>query len=207
MLPLPPCPTLSSATGPLQNNQSAVIPGVRVNGNAPLKLGLFNIKEQTLPRTANIILWPGHPFWQIRTTREFYAYLEASFPQLDRLREAVPEAVAQAFLDAPLAQFRAPQTCRRLVSEQRTAREPAAVAGDRVAELQGSAVCILGDAAHVFPPGASLAACHCRGGVLLLRVPVGSTDAGLDAFPSSVGADSPCLGGVRAAFGQAVSEL
>lgn len=156
MLTLPPCPKLSDVGGPLTNTTSAVIPGVSVDGNHPLRLGLLNFKDTSQPRSANIILWPDHPFWQISTTEELYTYLERSFPQLQYLREAVSEDVAQAFLDAPLAQFKGPQRCGRLVAELPAAAVAPAKHRDRASGLQGSAVCLVGDAAHVFPPGALL---------------------------------------------------
>jgi hypothetical protein len=91
VLPLPPCPTLSTKGGKLVNTQTAVVPGKSINGAAPLRLGLLAVKSLDTPRTANFILWPDHPFWKCSTPDELYTYLEASFPQLDRLRENIPE--------------------------------------------------------------------------------------------------------------------
>lgn len=155
MLPLPPNPTLSTAGGQLINTKTAVAPGKPVNGAPQLRLGLLPIKDLDTPRTANFILWPSHPFWQVSTPDELYKYLEAAFPQLDRFRENVPEAVAQQFVDAKLGRFKNPQACKRLVAEFPGAEEAEVKPGDAAGGLRGASVLIMGDAAHAFPPGAS----------------------------------------------------
>lgn len=153
VLPLPPNPVLSTAGGEIANTQVAVVPGTPVDGATPLRLGLLAMKDPSAPRSANFILWPDHPFWKCSTPDELYRYLEAAFPQLDRLRENVPEEVAQAFVDARVGRFRHPQSCKRLVAEFPGAAEAAVKAGDAAGGVTGASVLVLGDAAHVFPPG------------------------------------------------------
>lgn len=157
VLPLPANPTLSTAGGEIPNTQVAVVPGTSVDGAHPLRLGLLAVKDLTAARTANFILWPDHPFWKVSTTAELYSYLDASFPQLDRLRENIPEEVAQKFVSSRLGAFKDPQACRRLVAEFPGAAEAEVGAGDAAAGLKGATVLILGDAAHVFPPGVTTA--------------------------------------------------
>lgn len=156
VLPLPPNPVLSTAGGKIINSQVAVVPGKSVDGAAPLRLGLLAMKDPTSPRSANFILWPDHPFWNCSTPDELYRYLAAAFPQLDRLRENVPLEVAQAFVDARVGRFRDPQSCKRLVAEFPGAAAATVQDGDAAGGVNGAAVLILGDAAHVFPPGVAL---------------------------------------------------
>jgi hypothetical protein len=98
VLKLPPCPTVCSAIGPMPNDHAYILPGKAIAGAAPLRLGFLAIADMAAPRTANIVLHPKHPFWDVKTADGVYEYLEACFPQADRLRECVPRDVAQARL-------------------------------------------------------------------------------------------------------------
>ena len=69
-------------------------------------------------------------------------------------RGLVPEHIAQKFVDAPVGAFKHPNMCSRLVARFPDASAPRMPTGGAPAPLQGCAVVLLGDAAHVFPPGA-----------------------------------------------------
>ena len=154
VLPLPPCPKLCDSAGVLQNDQAAAFAGHPVNGDAPLRLGLLPFADNTRPRTANFILWPDHNFWKIKEPAELYAYLQKAFPQVQYWRELVPEAEAKRFLSTEPGQFSPPQACAKMLACFEDAQEVATREGDAASTVRGSAVMLLGDAAHVFPPGA-----------------------------------------------------
>lgn len=157
VLPLPPCPKLCDSAGVLQNTQAAAFAGTPVNGDAPLRLGLLPIKDNTRPRTANFILWPEHNFWKITEPAALYSYLQQAFPQVQYWRDLVPEAEAKRFLSTEPGRFSHPQACGRLLARFEDAQAVVTGEGDAAASIQGSAVMLLGDAAHVFPPGATTA--------------------------------------------------
>lgn len=154
VLPLPPCPQLSEATGTIFNTQTALLPGRSVSGNAPLRMGLLPGKDNAQPRTATFILNADHPFWGISTPSELYKYLKESFPQVEAHRwpDLVPQSAAERFVSTKAGSFPHPQTCPKLVAlfeEAAPPEEPHAT----LAGLRGCGAVLLGDAAHVFPPG------------------------------------------------------
>jgi hypothetical protein len=61
--------------------------------------------------------------------------------------------VAQKFVDSRFGQFKDPQLCKKLVAEFPAAAEADVAPGDAAEGLKGASVLVLGDAAHVFPPG------------------------------------------------------
>eukprot|EP00892_Ulva_mutabilis_P006561 jgi/Ulvmu1/4277/UM198_0001.1 len=59
---------------------------------------------------------------------------------------------AKHFLEAKPLQFKAPQVCPKLLAEVPTTQEVEVAPDDAASSINGCAVVILGDAAHVFPP-------------------------------------------------------
>jgi hypothetical protein len=160
VLPLPPCPKLNDAIGVLENTESFAFAGQPVNGDAPLSLGFLPLKDNSSPRTANIILWPEHNFWKIREPEELYKYLEAAFPQVQYIRKVVSKDQARRFLETRPIQFHVPQTCSRLCALFEDSQHVEVSKADQASSIKGGAVVILGDAAHVFPPGAVSTLAH-----------------------------------------------
>lgn len=155
-LTLPPNPKLSDAIGVLRNERGASFANKPGRGHLPLRLTFFPLKDPTAPRAAIISMRPTHPLLALRTTEELYEYLERSLPQITRFRELIPEHVAAAFIAEPAGVFPSLEACDRMFAAFEDAGPVAVAPGDAAAKITGAAVMVIGDAAHRFPPGASL---------------------------------------------------
>ena len=152
VLHLPSRPYLGTKLGTFEHDKMLLLQGVGRGGALPIRMGLLP-GDPAEPCTVNLAHPPDHPFWQIASAEELYEYLEQEFPAVDTWRELVPHERAEQFVRRRTGVFRHPQTCRRLVHVQESARAPPAAEGlsDR---FSGCGVVLLGDAAHTFPPGA-----------------------------------------------------
>lgn len=152
VLTLPPCPQLSEAAGEVKASQSVFIPGVAVHGNPAIRMVLLPVKDASQPRTAIFVLARDHPFWRIATADALYAYFALAFPQIQDWHALLPREAAEQFVQTREGVFNHPQCCRRLVHLMPHARVPER-AQRATGGLRGCAALLLGDAAHVFPPG------------------------------------------------------
>ncbi len=116
------------------------IQGKGCDGNRPLSLGVLPFKDDTLPRTANIITYPDHQIWSLKTGDRLLQFLEREFPQLP-IREIVPLVEADRFAQSDGGIFPVPQFCAGLEY---------LLAGESATSSAG--VLLLGDAVHCFPP-------------------------------------------------------
>lgn len=109
------------------------------NKGAPLgkvRLGLLPVADPAFPRTANVILPPEHPVWQLDTSETVLAWLRATFPSLP-IDEIVDESEASAFASGTPGEFPAP-----CYSPRQHLLTP----------KSGTGVVLVGDAIHAFPP-------------------------------------------------------
>lgn len=104
-----------------------------------VSLGLLPIKDDTAPRTANIITHQDHQIWQMKTGEQLLQFLEQDFPQLP-IREIISIEEADRFAKSEGGVFPIPQFCSGLhyLLKSSTAIQ--------------SGVVLLGDAVHCFPP-------------------------------------------------------
>ena len=152
VLSIPPRPQLSKAAGEAQSGQAVFVPGVSVNGHPAFRMVLLPVKDASQPRSAIFVLARDHPFWRTATADALYEYFAAAFPQVDDWRALLPRDAAEQFVATREGVFRHPQSCRRLVHLMPHAQAPDGAARATPA-LSGCAAFLLGDAAHVFPPG------------------------------------------------------
>lgn len=141
VLTLPPQFPLSEREGDLA--QSTMAYGIRstfTGRKKALSLGLLPLKNPSQPRTANIITYPDHQIWQLKTEAEVVSFLEQAFPQLP-LKKIVSSEEITRFTASEGGTFPIPQFCAGLV--QIYGQQP---------ESQATAVILLGDAVHCFPP-------------------------------------------------------
>lgn len=117
------------------------IKGKGIDGNRPLSLGVLPFKDDTLPRTANIITYPDHHLWSLKTGDRLLQFLAREFPQLP-IRQLVSLDEAERFAQSNGGLFPVPQCCTG--SHYLLAPESTAVAT--------LGVILLGDAVHCFPP-------------------------------------------------------
>jgi 2-polyprenyl-6-methoxyphenol hydroxylase-like FAD-dependent oxidoreductase len=103
-------------------------------------LGLLPLKDSNQPRTANIIRYPDHYIWQLETEEELENFFKQAFPQLPLDKIISAEEMAR-FLSSKGGQFPTPQYCSGLYK----------LLG-KPDNNQGTAVILLGDAVHCFPP-------------------------------------------------------
>ena len=103
-------------------------------------LGLLPIKNPNRPRTANIITYPDHQIWQLKTPETLSNFFKQAFPQLPLEQIIVPEELAR-FSASRGGEFPSPQYCSGL---SKIWQEPK--------DNQGTAVVLFGDAVHCFPP-------------------------------------------------------
>lgn len=108
-----------------------------------VSLGLLPLKNPDAPRTANIITWPDHDIWQLKTSEEVYNFLEKAFPQLP-IRQIVSPQEVEQFAKNEGGDFPTPQYCCGL----HFLFGQAGKSSDRSA----AGVVLLGDAVHCFPP-------------------------------------------------------
>ena len=108
--------------------------------NRAISLGLLPLKNPHQPRTANIITYPEHQIWQLEIKEEVEQFLKQAFPQVPLEKIISPGEIAR-FTSSKGGTFPQPQYCEKL---QQIWGQPQ--------EEQGTAVILLGDAVHCFPP-------------------------------------------------------
>jgi 2-polyprenyl-6-methoxyphenol hydroxylase-like FAD-dependent oxidoreductase len=114
--------------------------GIHHNRNRSLSLGLLPTKDDTAPRTANIITYPDHPIWNLNTGEQVLQFLEQDFPQVP-IRQIVSINEANQFAQSDGGVFPVPQFSPRLHYLLKPDSE-------RIS----AGVLLLGDAIHCFPP-------------------------------------------------------
>jgi len=105
-----------------------------------ISLGLLPLKNPNQPRTANIITYPDHQIWQLETKAEVEEFLKQAFPQLPLEKIISFEEIAR-FTSSEGGKFPIPQYCTKFYE----------IFG-KPEDNKGTAVILLGDAVHCFPP-------------------------------------------------------
>ncbi len=104
-----------------------------------VSLGLLPLKNPDESRTANIITYPDHEIWKLKTREDLYNFLEKAFPQLP-IHQIVSPEEADRFAKSEGGYFPIPQYCSGLhflLKQQ---------------QADAIGVVLLGDAIHCFPP-------------------------------------------------------
>ncbi|WP_013334478.1 FAD-dependent oxidoreductase [Gloeothece verrucosa] len=143
ILSLKPQFPLSEQAGDLsQSSMAYVIRSVFQDRHKKLSLGLLPFKNSLQPRTANIITYRDHYIWQLKTPKEFEQFLKESFPQLPLDKIVPPEEFAR-FMASKGGKFPIPQYCPQFwkILEESGLNSPSK-----------TAILLLGDAIHSFPP-------------------------------------------------------
>lgn len=141
VLTLPPQFPLSESEGDLaQTTMAYAIRSTFKGRKKAISLGLLPFKNPRQPRTANIITYPDHQIWQLETKEEVKQFLKEAFPQLPIEKIISPEEIAR-FASSDGGKFPIPQYCSSLCQ-----------IWGKPEDNQGTAVILLGDAAHCFPP-------------------------------------------------------
>jgi 2-polyprenyl-6-methoxyphenol hydroxylase-like FAD-dependent oxidoreductase len=133
---------LSERAGDL--SQSTMAYGIRSifkERKKAISLGLLPFKNPEQPRTANIITYPDSEIWQLKTPAEVEQFLKQAFPQIPIDKIITLEEIAR-FTFSKGGKFPIPQYCSGLTQ----------LYGKSHSERTGTAVILLGDAAHCFPP-------------------------------------------------------
>jgi kynurenine 3-monooxygenase len=141
VLTLPPQFPFSEQEGDIA--QSTMAYGIRSSFQGRKKaisLGLLPFKNPHTPRTANIITYPDHQIWQLETKEEVKQFFKQAFPQLPLEKIISPEEIAR-FTSSSGGIFPIPQYCSGLYQ-----------IWGKPENNQGTAVILLGDAVHCFPP-------------------------------------------------------
>ncbi len=124
---------------PARSNEAYTFRGSQT-GADKLRLGLLPIgNDPAIPRSGTIVVPGNRSIWKARTADEAYELLQRNFPFL-KIRELVPEQEMKRFAEAETAYFPPIQRANSLVGSS----------GDSVG------VCLVGDAAHAFPPDLGL---------------------------------------------------
>lgn len=105
-----------------------------------ISLGLLPFKNPDTPRTANIITYPDHQIWQLKTPEAVENFFKQAFPQIPLQKMLSHQEIAR-FTASEGGMFPLPQYCSGLY---RIWGQPE--------NNQGTAVILLGDAVHCFPP-------------------------------------------------------
>jgi len=141
VLTLPPQFPLSNAEGDLaQSTMAYAIRSTLTGRKKVISLGLLPLKDSSQPRTANIITYPEHQIWQLKTQEEVTHFLKQAFPQISLEQIISPEEITR-FAASEGGTFPIPQYCSRLYQ-----------IWGQPQENQGTAVILLGDTVHCFPP-------------------------------------------------------
>ncbi|TAE56141.1 MAG: FAD-dependent monooxygenase [Nostocales cyanobacterium] len=141
VLSLPPQFPLSETEDDLSKSTMAY--AIRSNFKDPQKaisLGLLPFKNPQQPRTANIINYPDHQIWQLQTPAQVEDFFKQGFPQLPIDKIISSEEISR-FTASEGGKFPIPQYCSGLYQIFGTSENN-----------QGTAVILLGDAVHCFPP-------------------------------------------------------
>ena len=136
MLRLPPAFRLDAADASATASPRQAY-SMRPSPKAPLgqtRLGLLPVAAPDYPRTANVILPEGHPVWSLQSGAAVLGWLGATFPHLP-IDQIISDDEAADFAAAKPGAFPAPTYTPR-----------------QFLLLPGSAVCLVGDAVHAFPP-------------------------------------------------------
>ncbi|MEH2466813.1 FAD-dependent oxidoreductase [Nostoc sp.] len=141
ILTLPPQFPLSESEGDLaQTTMAYAIRSTFKERKKAISLGLLPFKNPHKPRTANIITYADHQIWQLETKEEVKQFLKQAFPQLPLEKIISPEEIAR-FTSSDGGKFPIPQYCSGLYQ-----------IWGKPEDNQGTAVVLLGDAVHCFPP-------------------------------------------------------
>lgn len=142
VLTLPAQFPLSERAGDL--SQSTMAYGIRSifkERKKAISLGLLPFKNPEQPRTANIITHSDSEIWQLKTPAEVEQFLNQAFPQIPLDKIITPAEIAR-FTFSKGGEFPIPQYCSGLTQ----------LYGKSHPDRTGTAVILLGDAAHCFPP-------------------------------------------------------
>ncbi|MCF4967038.1 FAD-dependent oxidoreductase [Nostoc sp. CMAA1605] len=141
VLTLPPQFPLSESEGDVsQSTMAYAIRSAFKERKKAISLGLLPLKNQDQPRTANIITYGDHHIWQLKTKEEVEDFFKRAFPQLPIEKIMLPEEIAR-FTSSEGGKFPMPQYCSGLYK-----------IWGKPEINQGTAVILLGDAVHCFPP-------------------------------------------------------
>ena len=141
VLTLPPQFPLSEKEGDLsQSTMAYAIRSTFRERNQAISLGLLPVKNPDIPRTANIITSPDHQIWQLKTPEAVESFFQEAFPQLPLAKIITPKEIAR-FVASDGGAFPIAQYCSRLYQ-----------IWGQPQDNQGTAVILLGDAVHCFPP-------------------------------------------------------
>ncbi len=141
VLTLPPQFPLSDAEGDLaQCTMAYAIRSTFKERKKAISLGILPLKNPNVPRTANIITYPDHQIWQLKTEAEVTHFFKQAFPHLPLDQIISPEEIAR-FTSSDGGKFPIPQYCSGLYQIWGQPQDD-----------QGTAVVLLGDAVHCFPP-------------------------------------------------------
>ena len=105
-----------------------------------ISLGILPLKNSDLPRTANVIAYPDHYIWQLKTSEALDNFLKQAFPQLPLQQIISPEEITR-FVSSDGGTFPVPQYCSGLYK----------ILGQPHNQHR-TAILLLGDAVHCFPP-------------------------------------------------------
>ncbi|MGK7883990.1 MAG: FAD-dependent oxidoreductase, partial [Crocosphaera sp.] len=108
--------------------------------NKAISLGLLPFKNPHKPRTANIITYPDHQIWQLKTSGEVEQYFKEAFPQIP-LEKIISTEEIERFTLSKGGKFPIPQYCSEVYK-----------IWGKPDNNQGTAAILLGDAVHCFPP-------------------------------------------------------
>ncbi len=101
-----------------------------------LTLGLLPLREETAPRTANIITYPDHQIWSLKTGEQILQFLEQQCPQVP-IRQIISMEEADRFAKSDGGFFPIPQYCTGLYYLLKQS-----------SETISAGVLLLGDAIH-----------------------------------------------------------
>lgn len=100
----------------------------------PTRLGLLPVADPSYPRTANVILPPEHPVWELESAEAVRGWLRETFPHLPT-DSFISEDEAESFASERPGAFPAPCYSPR-----------------QHLLLPKASVALVGDAVHAFPP-------------------------------------------------------
>lgn len=123
---------------------SYVIRGIYRERKRSLSLNLLPLTDPEAPRTVNLITYPDHQLWQLKTSEEVLDFFDHAFPQLPLRQIVLPEEI-ERFAKSNGGTFPSPQFCSGLYYR------PHAI-DTKASETTVAGVLLLGDAVHCFPP-------------------------------------------------------
>lgn len=145
VLSLPPnFPLTAEGKELAQATMSYAIRGTFRDRKRSLSLGILPLKDPEAPRTANLITYPDHHLWQLKTAEEVLDFFDHAFPQLP-LRQIVLPAESERFANSNGGTFPVPQFCSGLYYRPHDTDTEAPT-------TTTPSVLLLGDAVHCFPP-------------------------------------------------------